>query len=66
MAITAELAVFDCGPGVLPGFDPVAATSYGLQLVQTMSEQMYGEVWVESEEGTQWRLRFEVGEVKNG
>ena len=60
-AHTAELIVADRGPGLPAGFDPMAATSYGLQLVQTMSEQMYGEVLVYREGGTQWRLRFGVG-----
>jgi len=40
----------------------MAAPSYGLQLVQAMSEHMYGEVSVVAEGGTQWRLRFGVGE----
>ena len=40
----------------------MAATSYGLHLLQTMSEQMYGEVAVVSGGSTQWRLRFGVGD----
>lgn len=39
----------------------MTASSYGLQLLQTMSEQMYGEVSVVAEGGTEWRLRFGVG-----
>ena len=60
-AQTAELIVADRGPGLPPGFDPMAASSYGLKLVQTMSEQMYAEVSVEREGGTQWRLWFGLG-----
>ncbi|MEL6675449.1 MAG: sensor histidine kinase [Bacteroidota bacterium] len=54
------LIIEDRGPGLPEDLNPEEADSYGLRLVNTMCENMYGKVSVNSQTGTQWKLEFSL------
>lgn len=54
----ARLLIEDHGTGLPEGFQPEQSTSYGLQLVQMMAEQIYGEIVLDQTVGTTWTLTF--------
>ncbi len=53
-----ELSVADDGVGIDPGFDPAKSDSLGMQLVQTLVEQLDGKLDIFREAGTTFRVRF--------
>jgi two-component sensor histidine kinase len=55
-----ELLVADDGVGIDPGFDPARSDSLGMQLVQTLVEQLDGELDIFREAGTTFRVRFPI------
>jgi PAS domain S-box-containing protein len=52
------LCVRDDGVGMPKGFDPGSSTSLGMSLVYTLLEQLEGNLDIESDRGTTFRLRF--------
>ncbi len=53
-----ELCVEDDGVGLPPGFDISASNTLGLQLVSILIAQLRGELAIQSENGTQFKLTF--------
>lgn len=60
-----ELSVSDDGVGLPAGFDFRQTSSLGLQLIDTLSIQLGGEVEVISEEGTTFRIRFHDSQAES-
>ncbi|MCK5573122.1 MAG: ATP-binding protein, partial [Bacteroidetes bacterium] len=52
------LTVEDDGVGIPEGLDPEKSTSLGLELVQTLVEQLKGKVSIESSGGARFSIRF--------
>ena len=52
------LIIKDNGIGLPKGFNPSQSKSLGMQLMQTLSEQLDGNVWVESQNGTIIKVIF--------
>ena len=59
----ATLKVADNGVGFPPGFDFRATSSFGLQLVTTLVEQLRGEVALNTEGSSEWVVTFPMPEV---
>ena len=57
---TCVLTVHDDGVGFPTGLDFRQATSYGLQLVRLLTEQLGGTIEMTREHGTHWRLMFPI------
>ena len=53
-----ELVVGDDGVGMKSGFDPATSNSLGMQLVQTLVEQLDGQLEILHGAGTTFRIRF--------
>lgn len=53
-----RLIIKDNGIGLLKGFNPSQSKSLGMQLMQTLSEQLDGNVWIESQNGTIIKVIF--------
>ena len=53
-----RLIIKDNGIGLPKGFNPSQSKSLGMQLMQTLSEQLDGNVWVESQNGTIIKVIF--------
>jgi len=53
-----ELSVGDDGVGMKPGFNPATSNSLGMQLVQTLVEQLDGRLEILRESGTTFRIGF--------
>jgi two-component sensor histidine kinase len=56
----ALLTVSDNGRGLPPGFDISKATSLGLGLIQTLSEQLDGHMSIEDNDGVAVRIWFRL------
>jgi two-component sensor histidine kinase len=53
-----EICLKDNGPGIPHSVDIEHPSSLGLQLVRLLSQQLHATVEVESDEGTEWIIRF--------
>jgi two-component sensor histidine kinase len=53
-----ELIVGDDGIGISVDVIPANATSLGFELVNTLMNQLNGELWLEREHGTTFHFRF--------
>jgi len=59
------LRVYDNGCGLPPDLDIRESKTLGLQLVNTLAEQLGGELTINCEHGTNVRILFPEGEEKN-
>jgi len=59
------LRVYDNGCGLPPDLDIRESKTLGLQLVNTLAEQLGGELTINCEHGTNVRILFPAGEEKN-
>jgi two-component sensor histidine kinase len=55
-----EIVVSDDGVGMSAGFDPATSDSLGMQLVQTLVEQLDGQLEILHGAGTTFRVKFPV------
>lgn len=53
-----EISVSDNGAGLPEGLDPYESSSFGLTIVRSQAHQLGGELRVEQEKGTCFRVRF--------
>ena len=56
-----ELSVGDNGVGMPPGVALEKAETLGLQLVRDLAEQLHGELEIDQQSGTTFRIRFGEG-----
>jgi len=56
------LIVTDDGVGLPPEFDIFETDSLGMQLVDTLVEQLDGTLQIESRDGTQFKITFPLAE----
>jgi two-component sensor histidine kinase len=52
------LCVKDDGVGLPPGFDINRLNSLGMTIVQTLTSQLHGSLFIEAQNGTSWEIRF--------
>ena len=53
------MEVMDDGVGLPDKFDKLNSETLGLQLIATLTEQLEGELTVDTESGTKYLLKFE-------
>ena len=53
-----ELEVNDNGVGIPEGFDISKTTSLGLHLVTILSDQLNGEISLDRNDGTKFKIKF--------
>lgn len=59
-----ELVIADDGVGLPDNFEELKEKSLGMTLIYTLASQLNAEMKIESDEGTRYRLSFEIQEVK--
>jgi two-component sensor histidine kinase len=58
-----EIQISDDGKGISPEFNIISSDSLGIQLINTLIEQLEGELIVDNSEGLKYLIIFEMQNI---